>query len=493
MSVPDPSKRVDPPVWTPAPPRWGWWDLVPLAAWLAALVAFFWDVATLRRALFYFDLTEINYPYRAFLADEFRAGRFSRWMPGLYNGLPLFAESQAGYLHPLKVLYAFLPTWQALNLDTVGSIALTGLGMYGWMRRHVGRSGALAAAASFALSGFVWAHLIHTSMNNALISVPLAFWALESSCEGGRLRGVALGALALACQVFAGHLQDTILTIGALGLYTLYRASTAATWRSRRATFGFAGALVAVGVAVAAIQWVPSKNLLDRSPRVNGLTWEQITYGSWSPELLPTLVVREAYGTLPRDTDWMDGYYPYHEMNAYMGLIALSLAVVGAGAWRDRWVGFWVLLAGVGGVFMLGRYTAVFDFMNRVPVVGSSRIPVRYHLWVSLAVAALAGVGVDRLARLGVVRLRGALGFAGVLVVAALAIAIPRYLPIWTDARRWNTPEHQEHFRWLGRELALATARTAVLVGLAWWVAVAGERVRPGRGTEPGMPRRCPC
>ena len=48
---------------------------------------------------------------------------------------------------------------------------------------------------------------------------------------------------------------------------------------------------------------------------------------------------------------------------------------------------------------------ALFDFMNRVPVVGSSRIPVRYHLWVSLAVAALAGVGVDRLSRPGRVRL----------------------------------------------------------------------------------------
>ena len=482
MSDPAARKPAAVPAWTPAPPRWGWWDLAPIAAWLGALAAFFGDAVALRRALFYFDLTEINYPYRAFVADELRAGRFSRWLPGLYNGMPLFAESQAGYLHPLKLLYVLLPTWQALNLDTVGSIALTGLGMYGWMRGHLGRSGALAAAATFALSGFVWAHLIHTSMNNALVSVPLAFWGLEASCAGGRPRGVALGALALACQVFAGHLQDTILTTGALGVYTLYRAATARTWPERGAIFGFAGALVAVGVAVAAVQWVPSKNLLDRSPRVGGLTWEQITYGSWSPELLPTLVVREAYGTLARDTDWMDGYYPYHEMNVSMSLIALGLAVVGAGAWRDRWVGGWVVLLGVGGVLMLGRYTALFDYMNRVPVVGSSRIPVRYHLWVSLAVAVLAGVGVDRLARPGAVRLRGALGFAGVLVVAALAIAAAVYAPAWTDARRWNTPEHREHFAWLGRELAIGVGRTVVLAGLAWWAAARAARAtRPGR------------
>ncbi len=401
MSAPTPQPAPSPPVWTAARP-WGWGDLGPILVWLVGLIAFFWDAVSLRRALFYFDITEINYPYRDFLAERVAGRAVLAVDAGAVQRLAAVCREPGGLPAPAQVLlYPWLPTWQALNLDTVGSIALTGLAMYGWMRRHVGPVGALTAAAVFGLSGFVWAHLIHTSMNNALISVPLVFWAIEASWDGGRIRGLALGGLALACQVFAGHLQDTILTIGALGLYTLYRAATAPTWRARATVVGFARGLVGLGVAVAAVQWVPSKNLLDRSPRVGGLTWEQITYGSWSPELLPTLVVREAYGTLPRDTDWMDGYYPYHEMNAYMGLIALSLAVVGAGAWRDRWVGFWVVLAGVGGVFMLGRYTALFDYMNLVPVVGSSRIPVRYHLWVSLAVAVLAAVGVDRLARPG--------------------------------------------------------------------------------------------
>ena len=120
---------------------------------------------------------------------------------------------------------------------------------------------------------------------------------------------------------------------------------------------------------------------------------------SWSPELLPTLVMREAYGTRAHNTDWMHGFYPYHEMNAYMGLIAMALAVVGAGgaAARDRWVSFWVIVIGIGAILMLGRFTCLFDFAHRVPILGSSREPVRFHLWVSLGVAALASVGVERL------------------------------------------------------------------------------------------------
>ena len=56
-------------------------------------------------------------------------------------------------------------------------------------------------------------------MINALASVPFVIWGLEASWASGRWRGAVLGGLALAFQVFAGHLQDALLTIGLVGLY----------------------------------------------------------------------------------------------------------------------------------------------------------------------------------------------------------------------------------------------------------------------------------
>ncbi|MDR3639449.1 MAG: YfhO family protein [Isosphaeraceae bacterium] len=477
-----PSKQREP-VWVPDPQPWGRGDLLAILAWTVALVVVFWNAVTLRGAFFFFDVSEINYPYRAFFARELCAGRFSRWCPDLYCGLPLYSESQAGYLHPLKyLLYPWLAAWKAFNLDTVLSVWLTGLGTYGWLRRHVGSAGALTGAAVFGLGGFVWAHLIHTSMINALLSVPLAVWALESAWETGRLRSAALGALALACQVFAGHLQDTILTAGLLGAYGLYRGLTERRASARLGAFGMAVGLIVLGIGLSAVQWVPSKKLLDRSPRAGGMAWEDVTYGSWSPELLPALVVREAYGTRARDTDWMDGFFPYHEMNAYMGLIALALAVVGGAAVRDRWVAFWVVVVGVGGVLMLGRYTFLFDVLHRIPVVGSSRIPVRFHLWVSLAVAALAAVGVDRLARPGLVSLRRAERFVIVLLACAVPILAFVYMPAWTERGRWKSAYNLAQFTWLGRELVWGVSRTAVTSALAWAAArSAVSTARPRR------------
>ncbi|RUL85072.1 hypothetical protein TsocGM_19025 [Tautonia sociabilis] len=477
--------------WFPAPPPWGKKDALALFAWTAVIAAFFWDLVSLQAALFYFDVTEINLPYRDFFADELKAGRFSRWHPGLYCGMPLYSESQAGYLHPLKyLLYPWLETWQAFGLDTVLSVWLTGLGAFGWLRRHVGPAGALTGAAIFGLSGFLWAHLIHTSMVNAMVSVPLAVWGLECACDGGRLRGVALGALALACQIFAGHLQDFLLTSLLIGAYGAYRAGIERGARNRLFALGAAAAIPVLGAGLSAVQWIPSKELLDRSPRAEGLTWEGLTYGSWSPELLPTLVLREAYGTRARDTDWMDGFYPYHEMNTYMSVLGLGLAVLGLAGRRDRWGAFWPILATVGFLLMLGRFTILLDHAHEIPVLGSSRIPVRFHLWVSLAVAALAAIGTDRLARPGAVRLRWAVLTLAALVAASVPIMLVVYAPAFQVPDPWPKPYHQDRYRWLGEELIEAGLRTATLtaIGLALAATAARTSGRLRAAVAAGLP-----
>ena len=92
-----------------------------------------------------------------------------------------------------------------------------------------------------------------------------------------------------------------------------------------------------------------------------------------------------------------------------------------------------MLLIGLGAILMLGKFTFLFDRANQIPVLGSSREPVRFHLWVALGVAALAAVGVERLARPGAVSLRGGLILAGVLVVLSIPIMIYIYTPVWTE------------------------------------------------------------
>ena len=194
--------------------------------------------------------------------------------------------------------------------------------------------------------------------------------------------------------------------------------------------------------------------------------------------------------------------------------MGLCLAVIGAGgpAVRDRWANFWVVLAAIGGILMLGKFTFLYDYAHRIPVLGSSREPVRFHLWVSLAVAALAAVGVERLGRPGEVRLRSAAILALFLVAASIPILLYVYAPVWTHPRRWTQPYHIARYQWLGREFVGAAIRDAILLvlgfGLAWkaartCVSLAKASPRlvassdcsggPGGGALPGMcPRSLP-
>ena len=113
---------------------------------------------------------------------------------------------------------------------------------------------------------------------------------------------------------------------------------------------------------------------------------------------------------------------------------------------------------------------------------------MRFHLWVSLGVAALAALGVERLGRPGVVSLRGGLVLAGMLVALSIPIMIYIYVPVWTQPKRWTGPEHIAKFRWLGRELMFGVIRTAVVAMLAWWVArMAARTGKPV--TRDGWPR----
>ena len=164
--------------------------------------------------------------------------------------------------------------------------------------------------------------------------------------------------------------------------------------------------LAGLGVLISGVQWVPSKELLDRSPRAGGLIARRADLRIVEPRALTDPGCPRSLWHRARDTDWMDGFYPYHEMNTYMGLIAIVLAVVGAGGAgaRDRWVSFWVILIGIGCLLMLGKFTFLFDHAHRLPVIGSSREPVRFHVWVSLGVAALAACGVERIGRPGAFR-----------------------------------------------------------------------------------------
>ena len=64
--------------------------------------------------------------------------------------------------------------------------------------------------------------------------------------------------------------KTRLLTIGLVGLYGIYRAATERGMAARLRALAMAVVLVGLGVLISGVQWVPSKELLDRSPAPAG-------------------------------------------------------------------------------------------------------------------------------------------------------------------------------------------------------------------------------
>lgn len=473
------------------PPAWSRRDVLALSAWTAAVCLYFAPVLAGQRVFFYFDITEINYPYRAFYANELKQGRFPLWCPHLYCGFPLFAESQAGQLYPLKyLLYPWMPPWLAFGYDAVLHVLLAGVAMYVYLRRRVGAAAALTGAAAFGYGGFLPAHVIHTSYLNSMMWIPLGLLALERLWQTARWKFGLLAAGCLAMQIFAGNMQIAILTFWAYGVLAVFWAATAL--RDGRAgtalgVLGTTAGTLVLAAAIGAVQFVPSLRLLELSPRQQGLKYDELMFASWHPELLPTLFLPHAYGSRSHDTDWIDGYYPYHEMHVYLGVVTLLLAAIGGAGVRDRWLFSHVVLTVVALLLMLGRYGVLYDACQYFPVLRGMRFPVRLSLWWSLSLGTLAAWGVERL-RVEGVRLRGPLlAFAGAAAVALLILAV-LYHPYWMNqeeaTRVARRPENRARQARLIKQIASDAASAAVLTALALAaIALARRPWETNRGT----------
>ena len=377
--------------------------LLPDAAALLALalltLLFFWKIALTNRVLAGLDVFAYFYPYRDFAGEALRAGRLPLWNPYLFMGAPLLANSQAAVLYPLHWPFLWLSPPKQVAWSIVLHIWLAGAGTYllaRWALR-LRPLGAFVAAAVFAFGGFLGAQVEHLNQLNASAWLPWLLLFLEGAMGQGRGRWLALlcGGAIVALSVLAGHTQAAYIVLFAAGLYALLRG-----WndlRAKKILFGLRGvgalaAMAVMGVLLAAGQLLPTQELSRLSVRSGGLPYQEAASFSLKPGLvfkafLPPLL-------------WAP---PFSEYIAYVGLLGLVLAAVGAWAVlrRKRAGGAALVLALIGLFLAFGAYNPVYYLLYKlVPGFALFRAPARWLLLYSFGAALLAGVGLEALPEL---------------------------------------------------------------------------------------------
>jgi hypothetical protein len=368
------------------------------------------------QGLFGTDYLAGTFPFHDAIADQLRSGQLPKWVPYVYGGLPVFANPGSTF-YPVWFLGALiLPAGRLMVLVFLVQFTLAGVGMYLLLRElDVRRWVALLGGFVFQFTGILVSTVYAGHDGRAIVATlaPLFFFFLHRTVRTGGL-GAATGAAAtLAFALLSFQIQSNyyLLLAGLLwGIFCLVAMGVRGRALGRRLTLGFGA--VAVAFVLASVNFLPFLDYVEASPRgEGGRGFEYAVSWAMAPSELASLAVPEWDGASVMDPNTGEALFPaYRGPNPfklhteYVG--ALALMLLGLGAWymrKDRYWWFFAALALFALTISFGGHTPIYRlYYELLPGTRRFRAPSIAFFLVPLALTAMAGLTLERLARLRV-------------------------------------------------------------------------------------------
>lgn len=379
-------------------------------------------------------------PWLAFTWESIFSGEMPLWNP--YNGMgaPLIANYQSAVFYPLNLVYGLgyalngaAGIAQTVELVLVTHILISGFGMIAFLRRlGTGPLAQAIGALAFALSGYVISRASFLSMNAVLAWLP---WVMALSTDlvfkTEKRRSMFWLSLVVGLQLLAGHAQLSWYTLLLAGTWVIFLSWK--TGNDRQSTWGafiqaafqngwrFAAAYL-IGVAIAAVQLIPTAEYLLQSQRASAVEIEYALNYSFWPWRFLTIFAPDMFGNPVRGDFW--GSANYWEDAVYIGLLP-ALIVLGLlirYVFRHRrmvvnyqqaedlqrengllqisrmpLIGFLLAVTLVSFVLALGKNTPVFPFLYRyIPTFDMFQGPTRLSILAVFAMVVLASIGIEQ-------------------------------------------------------------------------------------------------
>ncbi|MEI6084958.1 MAG: YfhO family protein [Verrucomicrobiota bacterium] len=277
------------------------------------------------------DVLEQDYPWGLFWKKSVQAGEWPLWNPEIAGGQPHLATSMAGVFSPFRLLYLVLPAERALSLGIVASFVCAALFMFLFLR-EIGRSpvAAFVGGAAWALNSAML--LWYWRLPSVQAWVPLALFCFERSQRLNSIPWLVGTSLSLALAWLGGNVQSACHVALLCGIYFLFARST-------RPRVGHIALVLAGAMALAAIQWLPTLELLhlDATGRVETagpratLRHTVLGLGALVTFIFPGLAGSTETFDLLKAVPASIG-----DFTGSIGLVGVALAVLGVGGARDR-------------------------------------------------------------------------------------------------------------------------------------------------------------
>lgn len=403
----------------------------------------------------------IPWRYQAWTA--LRQGRIPLWDPYTLAGRPFLATQQSAVFYPVNLVLTLLPFQQTFVWSAIIRLWIAGFTMYLLIRYYrIGQVGAIIAAISFMLSGYMIVWLGHPHTNVAIWLPALILCAdilVTSRRRTTILRAIGALALVVGIQFTGGHIQTSLDILVAFGLYYVLRwffviGRAAAPLSKKLKVLVFPVVAFILGTGLAAIhllpfiEWLPNSEILGARAAGRFLFWRPDFWkdlASVGLLIFPNLYSNPTWGNLQYYSPVT--YTNYNEDAIYIGTVTFIFALIGLVTYlkeRDE-VTIWFIIA----VISLGRAIRfpIFDWINQLPLFRLA-VPARVRLIVIFGLCILAGYGVQALldalgdARrpvvrwwvrlcIGVVVLGVALASVCTLLLPAYGVMVPAYFSNW--------------------------------------------------------------
>jgi hypothetical protein len=402
-------------------PRLRW---VPLALFLVLPGLLVYSSVGSGQILYGSDALSGLYHLRGAISRAFSEGRLPVWEPHVMAGQPLLAGGHAAVFYPPTWLLLVLSISTFWTLTQVLHLSLAGLFAREWLKRGLGISefGATAGGLLYLLSSFVVSHLYLGHINHvwAYAWIPALLWRLELFLTASTIRHGVWLALVFAMLYLAG-IPPYVFYAGLLvaARFVHYVGVGPGPRKDRIRAVGWSVPWFVLGLLLCAPQVLSTAELSSQAQRTSINTYDFVTSYSVAPISLFTFLAPTFFGDA-REAGWWcpRGIW---ESSGFVGLSGLALATLGA-LGRHPQRRLWAGVAVVGVLLALGRYSPVFKvFFHLVPGVSLFRAPARYLLLFTVAVTALAAMGVQRLVTGDETLRRHSSWVAGAALVVVLA------------------------------------------------------------------------
>ncbi|MDI6781806.1 MAG: YfhO family protein [bacterium] len=237
------------------------------------------------------DPVFLHYPLRKLACERLKEGKVTLWNPYIFCGNPLFSTNSVSFC-PINLLFIFFDPLTAYSLILIIQMLLSGVFMYIFLRGSLslGSFGALIGGIIYEFSGFSIVWLEMGILSGFLL--PLILFLIDRAIIRRSMRYTSLAGIALGIQLLSAFLQIGLFVLLTATAYSLFRIFQ---FQQRNIKAVRYAALVFVfGIGLAAVQLIPSYELIKHSHRQPIKDYRMLSPLPW--QNLITFLVPDYYG-----------------------------------------------------------------------------------------------------------------------------------------------------------------------------------------------------